>query len=286
MKRYLRNKNKEDDKTLIALQKLLSPYFLLKVPFANDSNSLNEKFYKELLHIIGLEEVKEGTKNIIRRKEKDKQAGSIIENAINILITEDSLHKIKDKSTYGQTEDEQLFNVALELSLTWINRILFLKLLEGQLITYHKGNKDYRFLNIEMIHDFDELYKLFHQVLARNINERIPAIKLKYARVPYSNSSLFEISELEDLTIKINQLDYSEAIELINTTILKEEKKKNCSLPPLEYLFEFLDAYDFASEGGEDIAEDNKTIINASVLGKVFEKINGYKDVLYSHRGL
>lgn len=24
--------------------------------------------------------------------------------------------------------------------------------------------------------------------------------------------------------------------------------------------------------------EDNKTIINASVLGKVFEKINGYKD--------
>jgi type II restriction/modification system DNA methylase subunit YeeA len=53
---------------------------------------------------------------------------------------------------------------------------------------------------------------------------------------------------------------------------------KNASLPTLHYLFKFLDAYDFASEGGEDIAEDNKTIINASVLGKVFEKINGYKD--------
>ena len=272
--KILRNTDKADDKNLIALQKLLSPFFLLKVPFANDSNSLNEKFYKELLHIIGLEEVKEGTKSIIRRKEKDKQAGSLIENAINILVTEDALHKLKDKSIFGQTKDEQLFGVALELSLTWINRILFLKLLEGQLITYHKGNKDYRFLNSEMIHDFDELYKLFHQVLARNISERTASIKAKYAKVPYLNSSLFEISELEDATIKINSLD----IELIGNTILKEDKKKNNALPALEYLFKFLDAYDFASEGGEDIAEDNKTIINASVLGKVFEKINGYKD--------
>lgn len=276
--KILRSTDKADDKNLIALQKLLSPFFLLKVPFANDSNSLNEKFYKELLHIIGLEEVKEGTKSIIRRKEKDKQAGSLIENAINILVTEDALHKLKDKSIFGQTKDEQLFGVALELSLTWINRILFLKLLEGQLITYHKGNKDYRFLNSEMIHDFDELYKLFHQVLARNISERTASIKAKYAKVPYLNSSLFEISELEYATIKINSLDNAETIELIGNTILKEDKKKNNALPALEYLFKFLDAYDFASEGGEDIAEDNKTIINASVLGKVFEKINGYKD--------
>jgi hypothetical protein len=39
-----------------------------------------------------------------------------------------------------------------------------------------------------------------------------------------------------------------------------------------------LDAYDFASEGSEEIQEENKTIINASVLGLIFEKINGYKD--------
>ena len=66
--------------------------------------------------------------------------------------------------------------------------------------------------------------------------------------------------------------------ELINTTILKDVKKKTANLPTLNYLFQFLDAYDFASEGTEDIQEENKTIINASVLGKVFEKINGYKD--------
>ncbi|MFN8134846.1 MAG: DNA methyltransferase [Bacteroidales bacterium] len=274
----LRNENKEDDKNLIALQKLLSPNHLLKVPFANDSNSLNDKFYKELLHIIGLEEVKEGSKNIIRRKITNRHSGSLLENTINILETEDSLRRMKDRASYGETREDQLFSIALELCLTWINRVLFLKLLEGQLITYHKGDPGYRFLNAATIVDFDELYKLFHQVLARNVSERSPNIQQKYSRVPYLNSSLFEISELEAAALKINSLDDSETLELLSTTILKDERKKNTSLPTLHYLFKFLDAYDFASEGGEDIAEDNKTIINASVLGKVFEKINGYKD--------
>ncbi|MBK8584939.1 MAG: hypothetical protein IPN88_05740 [Bacteroidetes bacterium] len=89
---------------------------------------------------------------------------------------------------------------------------------------------------------------------------------------------MFEISELEDQTIKINSLDNSGQLELISTTILKAVKSKSNKLQPLDYLFQFLDAYDFASEGTEDVQEDNKTIINASVLGKVFEKINGYKD--------
>ena len=155
---------------------------------------------------------------------------------------------------------------------------MFLKLLEGQLITYHQGNKEYRFLNTETINDFDELFKLFHKVLAINLSERSEAIKTKYRKVPYLNSSLFEISELEDQTIKINSLDNAGKLELIGTTILKEIKKKAATLPTLDYLFQFLDAYDFASEGTEDVQEDNKTIINASVLGKVFEKINGYKD--------
>ena len=274
----LRNADKDDDKSLIALQKLLSPCHLLKVPFANDSNALNEKFYKELLHIIGLEEVKEGSKNIIRRKLAYRLSGSLLENTITILETEDSLRRVKDRASFGDIRDEQLFSIALELCLTWINRVLFLKLLEGQLITYHKGDPDYRFMHSGMITDFDELYKLFHQVLARNISERSPQVQLKYSKVPYLNSSLFEISVLEDLTLRVNSLDNSETLELTPATVLKEERKKTASLPTLQYLFKFLDAYDFASEGGEDIADDNKTIINASVLGKVFEKINGYKD--------
>src|SRR5690606_15063071 len=54
--------------------------------------------------------------------------------------------------------------------------------------------------------------------------------------------------------------------------------KRTGNIITLQYLFEFLDAYDFGAEGGEEIQEDNKTLINASVLGLIFEKINGYKD--------
>ena len=274
----LRNNKKEDDRELISLFKILSPQHLLKIATPNDSNSLNNLFYKELLHIIGLEEVKEGSKNIIRRKKVKRNAASFIETIIEAINTEDVLHRLPDQSAYGTTREERIFNVALELCITWINRILFLKLLEGQLVTYHQGNKAFCFLNTETIHDFDELFKLFHKVLAVNMSERTEAIKGKYCRVPYLNSSLFEISELEDQTIKINALDDAGLLELIGTTILKDIKKKADKLPTLDYLFKFLDAYDFASEGTDEVQEDNKTLINASVLGKVFEKINGYKD--------
>ncbi len=282
----LKNADKEDDKKLIQLLKILSPNHLLKVSFADDSNTLDEKFYKELLHIIGLEEAKDGSKFIIRRKLEDKRnAGSLLEMAISILETEDPLHKVTDIQNYGESKDEKTYNVALELCITWINRILFLKLLEGQLVNYHKGDKAYRFLNSDMIKDFDELYKLFHQVLAKTTEERSKIVKEKFSRVPYLNSSLFEISDLEDQTLKINQLDNSAQLELINSSILKKSPlplergfRGEVSLPSLQYIFRFLDAYDFASEGKEDIQEDSKKLINASVLGKVFEKINGYKD--------
>lgn len=276
--KILRNTATDDDKELVALYKILSPQHLLKIATPNDSNTLNERFYKELLHIIGLEEAREGKKNVIRRKKENKNAASLLELTIEALKTEDTFHRIPDIKVYGENKEEQTFNIALELCITWINRILFLKLLEGQLISYHQGNKDYRFLNSETIHDYDELFKLFHKVLAVNIPDRTEAIKTKYSSVPYLNSSLFEISELEDQTIKINSLENDGQLELINTTILKEIKKKAATLPSLDYLFQFLDAYDFASEGTEDWQKDNKQLINASVLGKVFEKINGYRD--------
>lgn len=274
----LRNNDKKDDRELSALLKILSPQHLLKQVTPNDSNTLDAKFYKELLHIIGLEEAKENGKNIIRRKKENRNTASLIETTIEALETEDVLHRLPDQTTYGETKEERIFNVALELCITWINRILFLKLLEGQLINYHQNNKTYKFLDAQNINDYDELFNLFHKVLAVNIADRKEDLKAKYNKVPYLNSSLFEISELEDYTIKINALNNKGQLEFIGTTILKDLKKTADKLPTLQYLFEFLDAYDFASEGTEDVQEDNKTIINASVLGKVFEKINGYKD--------
>lgn len=282
----LRNENKEDDRELIALFKVLSPQHLLKIVSPNDSNSLNERFYRELLHIMGLEETKESGKNIIRRKTENRHASSLIELAIDAIVTENLLQKVPNPTEYGTTNDERLFSVSLELCITWINRILFLKLLEGQLVSYHKtptssGIKgfDYRFLNTQMINSFDELFKLFHKVLAVNVNERTEAIQEKYSKVPYLNSSLFDISELENQTLRINSLDNEAKLEVTNTSVLTSANKNGVRhLPTLDYLFRFLDAYDFASEGSEEIQDDNKDLINASVLGKVFEKINGYKD--------
>jgi adenine-specific DNA-methyltransferase len=81
-------------------------------------------------------------KNIIRRKKENRNTASLIETTIEALETEDILHRLPDQTTYGETKEERIFNVALELCITWINRILFLKLLEGQLINYHQNNKN------------------------------------------------------------------------------------------------------------------------------------------------
>lgn len=279
-KKELAKEYSDADKQLIALYKILSPVHLLKQPFSNDSNSLDRNFYNELLHIIGLVEIKDKNKKLISRKpEKERDSGSIIENAIVILDTDNTLSRIKDVAKYGAHKQERLFNLALELSITWINRILFLKLLEAQLYKYHKDEK-HKFLNKNLVKDFDELYKLFHQVLAVPTKDRSDSINKKFAFVPYLNSSLFEISDLESETLKVNSLDDNTPLELYKNTVLKDKfgKKKTESIPLLHYLFEFLDAYDFTSEGNEEIQDDKKTLINASVLGLIFEKINGYKD--------
>ncbi len=277
----LRNEDKKDDNKLIALFKLLSPEHLLKLPFANDSNTLDKRFYSELLHIIGLTETKDGSKKLIgRNKEGERNTGSILEDAIIQLDSLDKLSRIERLSQFGDTHQERLFNVALELSITWMNRILFLKLLEAQLFTYHRDNDAYAFLNYKKIKSYDDLNSLFFQVLARKNDERNPDVKQAFEKVPYLNSSLFEPTDLEHQTLLISNLRDDKTIPIISSTVLKNEngKKRTGSLATLEYLFEFLDAYDFSSEGSEKIQEENKTLINASVLGLIFEKINGYKD--------
>lgn len=274
----VRNADLEDDKQLIALFKILSPVHLLKLPFANDSNQLDKNFYTELLHIIGLEEVKEGSKKIIQRKAKPDEF-SFIENTIT-KIENRGFGDIQKLSNYGSTRTEQAYNIALELCITWINRVLFLKLLEAQLVAYHRGDKAYRFLNATVIYDSDRLNKLFFEVLAEKPEHRKGKVKAEFDRVPYLNSSLFERTELERKTIEVNYLDDGENMPILGNTVLKDDKgkRKTGNIPALQYLFAFLDAYDFASEGNEGIQDDKRTLINASVLGLIFEKINGYKD--------
>ena len=257
------NKHGEE---LVPLYKILSPEHLLNKPFANDSNSLDKNFYAELLHIIGLEEVKDGGKKLIQRKsERDRNRASLLESAIYQL--ED---QIGDK--------QRLFETALHLTITWVNRLLFLKLVESQQLAYQRGNADYRFLTIEKVDSFDELNILFFKVLGKKVEERDRETREKYAHVPYLNSSLFELSEEERL-LQIHGIQ-NKNLALYSKTVLKDDNGRRLTgeIDNLAYFFKFLDAYNFSSEGSGGITQSSKTLINASVLGLIFEKINGYKD--------
>jgi len=281
---YLNPGKHPDEHKLISLFKLFSPEHLLKLPFTNDSNTLDKGFYSELLHIIGLVETKEGGKKLIqRKKEHDRNIGSLIENAISQIDSLDKISRLEKPEQFGETYQEQLFNLGLELAITWMNRILFLKLLEAQLIRYHKNDLSWGFLNLQKVANYDDLNSLFFSVLARKPQERSQNLQQKlqerFAHVPYLNSSLFEPTDIEQETICISNLR-NEKLPIFPGTILKDNngKKLTGEINTLEYLFAFLNAYNFSSDIGEEIQEENKRLINASVLGLIFEKINGYKD--------
>ena len=282
-----KNKSISDlkQKEIVNIYKLFSDVHLLGKSFGNDSNQLNKAFYNELLHIIGLEEIKESGKKLIqRKKDKERDYASLLENAIFTLEDKDYLRKVKN---VGNDENKP-FNVGLELCLTWVNRILFLKLLESQLCSYNENAKEYKFLNFEFLNGFDALNELFFSALAKPLQDRHPRYAEKFKNIPYLNSSLFEKSELEDFTFDITAL-MDEEMNIYSSTVLKDHKGDRLSgkLNTLDYLFKFLDAYDFSTESGvETDKHESKTLINASVLGLIFEKINGYKDGSFYTPGL
>lgn len=253
---------------LLSLYKFLSPETLLAKPFANDSNSLDRNFYAELLHIIGLEEVKEekGGKKVIRRKKPaNRDKASLLESAI-YQIEDDFPNK------------EECEAMALRLCITWVNRLLFLKLVESQILMYQKGDASYRFMNTDKIANFDELNIFFFKVLGKKIEDRDEDVLKRYPNVPYLNSSLFEPTE-DEKHLKIRGIPDAQ-MEIWGKTVLKDERGKRAkgTLPNLDYIFKFLDAYNFASDAQGGVTSTSKTLINASVLGLIFEKINGYKD--------
>ncbi len=279
--KLIKKNTREADNKLALYFKIFSPRHLLKESARNDSNQLNKEFYNELLHIIGLEEIKDGGKKRIDRKKKDLEEGSLLENTVNILKTRSKLQNIENLNQYGEQEEDQLFSAALELCITWLNRVLFLKLLEGQLITFHRKDPSYAFLNTGKIADFDELDELFFEVLAVPQNKRSASVIRKFGNIPYLNSSLFEASALENSSLRIADLKDRLELSLYAGTVLKDnaDKRLRGTKNTLQYLFEFLNAYDFASEDTENVVvETKKDVINASVLGLIFEKINGYKD--------
>ena len=116
--------DKMSDQELSAICKLLSPYFLLGKR-RRDANDMNDEFYKELLYIIGLEEKSKNGNTTIQRIANSPEAGSLIESTMSWLMAHDDL-----------SEDAK-YDAALELVLTWVNRLLFIKLVESQVINFN-----------------------------------------------------------------------------------------------------------------------------------------------------
>ena len=172
---------------------------MLKEDIFVDSNSLNKNFYNELLYLMGLEENKKTkTGSLIQRlPESSKQRGSLIENTIDRL-----------QSKVRMTE-EQYFNIAMQLCILWMNRILFLKLLESQLIDFN-NDEQYKFLSTDKITSFEDLYDLFFSVLAKKEEDRSEHLDDFYKKIPYLNSSLFEESDIEkEYNVSIDTLNNS-----------------------------------------------------------------------------
>lgn len=253
------NLSSDDPKELI--YQVLSHEVLLKQKKTLDANTLNKDFYEELLYILGLEEQNEKGKILIKP--------SRTKNSLSDAL----------KKEYNNLNDEEV----MALLIAWNNRILFLRLLESLLISFNHFEKP--FLTIENFKNFNALNTLFFEVLAKKNNERSKEKEIKedkiLGKIPYLNSSLFDKTPLELKGHEIKLLN-NKPLEIYPKSVLKKDKDfKKKDLPLLEYLFTFLHAYDFTTTP-KDIKDNKNTsesrLINPSVLGLVFEKLNGYKE--------
>ncbi len=254
------NLSSDDPKELPLIYQVLSHEVLLKQKKTLDANTLNKDFYEELLYILGLEEQNEKGKILIKP--------SHTQNSLSDAL----------KKEYNNLDDEEV----MALLIAWNNRILFLRLLESLLISFNHFEKP--FLTIENFTNFNALNTLFFEVLAKKNNERSKEIKESeiLGKIPYLNSSLFDKTPLESNGHEIRLLN-NEPLEIYPKSIFKKDEKyqKEKALPLLEYLFTFLYVYDFTTTP-KDIKDNKNTsesrLINPSVLGLVFEKLNGYKE--------
>ncbi len=255
---------------LALIYQALSPNFLLKIPKYSDANTLNKDFYEELLYILGLEEQNDKGKILIKP--------SRTQNSLSAAL----------KGSYNNLDDEEV----MALLIAWNNRILFLRLLESLLISFKHFEESFlkesflkeSFLTTENFKDFNALNTLFFEVLAKKNNERLKEIKEDkiLEKIPYLNSSLFDKTPLELKGHEIKLLE-NKKLEIYKNSVLKkhEDYQKEKDLPLLEYFFKFLRLYKFTTTP-KDIKDNKNTsesrLINPSVLGLVFEKLNGYKE--------
>ena len=245
------------------LYKVFQKTFLLKDSsrYNESTHVLNDKFYQELLYLMGLKE-KSGKSN--KTIEIDHSISNSLANQVYSMLKNDK-----------EYDEISCIEKTFELVIIWMNRLLFIKLFEGQLITFNGDEKAYHILDSDKIIDFQNLQDLFFEVLGKKERDDNDFIK-KFEKVPYLNSSLFERYDIEKQELNINAMKNEMVAKKKNSVV---GTKTNTEIPILDYLIAFLNSYSFSSE----ISKNNtviagRDIIDASVLGLIFEKLNGYRD--------
>ncbi|MGL5955927.1 MAG: Eco57I restriction-modification methylase domain-containing protein, partial [Brevinema sp.] len=237
------------------LYKLFSEYTIFKTPLDNDANELAPRFYRELIYIMGLKEDKDF---------------ALVDNGVK-----NSLLHLTQEIVKNQTPTVDIFETALSLNILWLNRILFLKLLESQLKAVRNDDK-FTLLDPAKTANSLTLYNLFFNILNKPRNERSEEYQETYQYIPYLNSSLFVPASIET-HYAISSIDGNRHIKVQSGSILGD-KYSGKEMPLLEYLLSFLNCFQY---NREKEGCDPNTVIKSSVLGLVFEQLNGYKDGSY-----
>ena len=261
----INNYYKKSNRDIGYLYKIFSRFYLLNDKYYSSKNVhvLNNRFYQELLYILGLTEYKDNNKNLIK-----------LDDSIINSIGYQTYRKYID---YEDKTPKEAYELTLDSIIIWMDRLLFIKLFESQLINFNSNEKRYHILDNDKIKSFDNLENLFFSVLGKRPEDRQNNDFFNnFEDIPYLNSALFERQDIERDGIAIHELD-NLTLKIKGDSILKSNQYDK--LPLLEYIINFLNSYDFGLVSDEDDnTSKGRDIIDAAVLGLIFEKINGYKD--------
>ena len=152
---------KKSNRDIGYLYKVFSRYYLLNDKYYSSKNVhvLNNRFYQELLYILGLTEYKEKNKKLIQ-----------LDDSIVNSIGYQTYRKYID---YEDKTPKEAYELTLESIIIWMDRLLFIKLFESQLINFNSNEKRYHILDNDKIKTFDNLEKLLFSVLGKRL-ENIP----------------------------------------------------------------------------------------------------------------
>jgi hypothetical protein len=220
-------------------------------------SSINDRFFAELLHILGLAE---NTEKGGFQQAEFIENGALIENTISALQ--------KDKNTKYLSENEH-FIIALQLWNLWLSRIFFLKLVEQQLLCFHEGNADYHFLNSKNIPNFDALEDFWQEIICKSNAERTGENKIYHSQLPHLNLPFFQVQNIEKQYIRISALKSKLELPIYLDDFSESLAERN--MPTLAYLWQFLDNFQYTIV---PISEEKASLepISVNMLAEILHK--------------